>query len=184
MEKDKEKKGLWAEFKEFISRGNVMDLAVGVVIGSAFSAIVNSLVNDIIMPVVGVLTAGVDFKELKWVIRPAVVENGVTVTAESAIGYGAFVQAVINFLIIAVCIFLAMRQTNRMMQALARRKAEAERALLGKEHAQQQEQQQKEAQQQETTQQLLTEILAELKAQNPANRKEENIACTQNESVL
>ncbi len=75
MEK-KKKSGLWAEFKEFISRGNVMDLAVGVIIGSAFMAIVNSLVNDMLMPVIGLISGGIDFSGLKlvlplrWGIRP------------------------------------------------------------------------------------------------------------------
>ena len=89
------KKGIIAEFKEFISRGNVIDLAVGVVMGSAFTAIVTSLVNDIIMPAIGVLFGGIDFTSLRLVIREAT-----ETTEEAAIGYGNFIQCVVNFLVI------------------------------------------------------------------------------------
>ena len=88
MEK-KKKSGLWAEFKEFISRGNVMDLAVGVIIGSAFTAIVNSLVNDMLMPVIGLISGGIDFSGLKLVLTPAVGD-----TPEVALCYGSFLQSI------------------------------------------------------------------------------------------
>lgn len=101
------KKGIIAEFKEFISRGNVIDLAVGVVMGSAFTAIVTSLVNDIIMPAIGVLFGGIDFTSLRLVIREA------TETAEeAAIGYGNFIQCVVNFLLISMVIFLVIKGMN------------------------------------------------------------------------
>ena len=101
------KKGIIAEFKEFISRGNVIDLAVGVVMGSAFTAIVTSLVNDIIMPAIGVLFGGIDFTSLRLVIREA---N--ETTEEAAIGYGNFIQCVVNFLLIAMVIFLVIKGMN------------------------------------------------------------------------
>ncbi len=89
------------EFQEFISRGNVMDLAVAVVIGAAFTAIVNSLVNDIIMPIIGVLMGGLDFTSL-------------SITVDNAsITYGNFIQAVINFLIIAFVVFLMVKAINK-----------------------------------------------------------------------
>lgn len=97
-----------SEFKEFISRGNVIDLAVGVIIGSAFTAIVTSLVNDIVMPVVGWLFGGLNFTKLKYVITPAAGE-----TAEAAIYYGNFIQCVVNFLLIAFVIFLVIKFINR-----------------------------------------------------------------------
>ena len=75
------------EFKEFISRGNVMDMAVGIIIGGAFTAIVTSLVNDVVMPAIGILLAGVNFKDLKWVITPASGD-----IPEAAIYYGSFIQ--------------------------------------------------------------------------------------------
>lgn len=100
-------KGLIAEFKEFISRGNVIDLAVGVIIGSAFTAIVNSLVEDIIMPIVGLITGGINFTYLKFVFRPA--SEGVE---ESAIYYGNFIQNVVNFLIVALVVFLVVKTVN------------------------------------------------------------------------
>lgn len=101
------KKGIIAEFKEFISRGNVIDLAVGVVMGSAFTAIVTSLVNDIIMPAIGVLFGGIDFTSLRFVIREAT-----ETTEEAAIGYGNFIQCVVNFLLIAMVIFLVIKGMN------------------------------------------------------------------------
>ncbi len=102
------KKGWIAEFKEFISRGSVVDLAVGVIIGSAFTAIVNSLVNDVVMPVIGVLFGGIDFTGLKLVITPA--SEGVE---EAAIYYGNFIQSVVNFLLISLVVFWAIKAINR-----------------------------------------------------------------------
>ena len=110
------KKGMIAEFKEFISRGNVIDLAVGVIMGSAFTAIVTSLVNDIIMPAIGVLFGGIDFTSLRLVIREAT-----ETTEEAAICYGNFIQAVVNFLLIAMVIFLVIKGMN----AFKRKKEEA-----------------------------------------------------------
>ncbi len=97
------------EFREFIMRGNVLDLAVAVIIGGAFGAIVTSLVNDIIMPLVGILMGGVDFSGL-----------GVQVGSATLL-YGNFIQAIINFLIIALALFLVIKAANRVM----RKKAEA-----------------------------------------------------------
>jgi large conductance mechanosensitive channel len=97
------------EFREFIMRGNVMDLAVAVIIGTAFTAIVNSLVNDIIMPIIGVILGGVDFTSL------AITVGDATIT------YGNFIQAIINFLLIALVLFLIIRAINRM----SRKKPEA-----------------------------------------------------------
>ena len=96
--------GFLKEFKEFAMRGSVLDLAVGVVIGGAFGKIVSSLVNDIIMPIIGVLLGGVSFSNLKYVITPAIGD-----IAEVAIRYGSFIQAIVDFLIIAFCIFLFIK---------------------------------------------------------------------------
>lgn len=113
------------EFKEFIARGNVIDMAVGIVMGGAFGAIVNSLVNDIVMPLVGYLTAGVDFTSLKAVIQPAVVDGGEVVTEEIAIRYGMLIQTIINFLIIALCIFLMVKGVNELRKATEAKEEEA-----------------------------------------------------------
>lgn len=102
-----EKKGLIAEFKEFISRGSVIDLAVGVIIGGAFTAIVTSLVNDIIMPIIGLLFGGIDFTSLRYIITPAVGD-----TPEIAIYYGNFIQSVVNFLLISLVIFTVIKCIN------------------------------------------------------------------------
>jgi large conductance mechanosensitive channel len=99
------------EFKKFAMRGNVIDLAVGVVIGGAFGKIVSSLVDQVIMPPIGWLTGGIDFSQLKWVLKPA---DPATKTAEVAIQYGAFINTVITFLIIAFVIFLMVKAINRL----------------------------------------------------------------------
>ena len=106
-----EKKGIVSEFKAFITRGNVMDMAVGIIIGGAFTAIVQSLVNDLLMPVIGALFGGVDFTTLRYVIREADEAAGV---AEAAIKYGSFIQAIVNFLLIAIVIFLLVKGINKM----------------------------------------------------------------------
>lgn len=106
-----EKKGIVSEFKEFITRGNVMDMAVGIIIGGAFTAIVQSLVNDLLMPVIGALFGGIDFSTLKYVIRAADEAAGIE---EAAIKYGSFIQAIVNFLLIAIVIFLLVKGINKM----------------------------------------------------------------------
>ena len=99
------------EFKKFAMRGNVIDLAVGVVIGAAFGKIVSSLVDQVIMPPIGLATGGVDFARLRWVLKPA---DPAAKTAEVAIQYGAFINTVITFLIIAFVIFLLVKAINRL----------------------------------------------------------------------
>lgn len=90
------------EFKEFISRGNVVDLAVGVVVGGAFGKIVTSLVNDIIMPLVGIIIGGIDFSGLTLKVKDA------------TIAYGSFIQNIIDFLIVALCIFILVKAINKL----------------------------------------------------------------------
>lgn len=97
-----EKKGVIAEFKEFIARGNVMDLAVGVIIVGAFSAITTSLINDLIMPLLGILTGSISFAALTVQVGPAVIT------------YGNFIQAVLNFLVMALVVFWLVKAVNRV----------------------------------------------------------------------
>jgi large conductance mechanosensitive channel len=106
-----------SEFKAFAMRGSVIDLAVGVVIGGAFGKIVTSLVDQIIMPPIGWLTGGIDFSQLRWVLRPADPAHKV---AEVAIQYGAFINTMIKYLIIAAAIFAVIKGIN----SLSRREAE------------------------------------------------------------
>lgn len=101
------------EFKEFAMRGNVVDMAVGVVIGGAFGKIVTSLVNDVIMPPLGWITGGIDFSQMKWVIRPADNSNPAHKISEVAVAYGSFINNIIAFLIIAFAIFLLVKIINR-----------------------------------------------------------------------
>lgn len=124
-----EKKSIIAEFKEFISRGNVMDMAVGVIIGGAFTKIVNSVVSDIITPALGLLTGNVDFAELKVVLSDAVMEGETVIQEELAIRYGVFLDALINFLLIAICVFLMVKVINTIRnKAEALKKKEEEKA--------------------------------------------------------
>ena len=104
-----EKKSIVQEFKAFISRGNVVDMAVGVIIGSAFTKIVNSLVNDVFMPALSVVTGGVNFSDMKYVITPATEE-----VAEVAIKYGAFIQNIVDFLLIAMVVFAMVKMINKL----------------------------------------------------------------------
>lgn len=109
--------GVVSEFREFIARGNVIDLAVGVVIGGAFGNIVKSLVDQVLMPPIGLLTGRVDFAQLQWVLRP---DDPATAASElTAIQYGAFLSTVVQFLIVAVAIFLVVRAINNMRRAEA-----------------------------------------------------------------
>ncbi len=104
--------GFWKDFKKFAMRGNIVDMAVGVVVGGAFGKIVTSLVSDIIMPLIGKATSGVSLVDLKFVLTEAVLDTtdpSIIVTPENAILYGKFIQTIIDFIIIAFSIFLVIR---------------------------------------------------------------------------
>ena len=116
-----EKKKFVEEFKKFIARGNVMDLAVGLIIGTTFTAIVKSLVNDIVMPIVGMVLGGVNFNNLRIVIREAVGDR-----PELALTYGNFIQAIIDFVLIALVVFIMVRSINTFREK--RERAEKEKA--------------------------------------------------------
>lgn len=109
--------GMLTEFREFAARGNVVDLAVGVIIGAAFGKIVTSLVEQVVMPPVGMLMGRVDFADLRWVLSP---EDPATAAVEEvAIQYGAFFNTVIQFLIVAFVVFLLVKAVNRLRRAQA-----------------------------------------------------------------
>ncbi len=109
--------GLIQEYKEFISRGNVVDLAVAVVIGAAFGKIVNSFVSDILMPPIGLLMGGSDFSNLKIPIQEAVMEGNKVMKEAVSINYGAFINTFIEFLIIAFGVFIAVKAINKIKKA-------------------------------------------------------------------
>lgn len=115
-----------SDFKDFAMRGNVVDMAVGVIIGGAFGKIVTSLVNDIIMPLVSVVTGGVNFTQNKIILKEAVKQGTEIINPEVAITWGVFIQSIVDFLIIAFCIFMAIRFMNKIKNAT--RKAEEEAA--------------------------------------------------------
>ena len=106
--------GMVSEFKEFAMRGNVVDLAVGVVIGAAFGKIVASLVNDINMPAIGYVVGGVNFSDLAYELKPASVDAAGAEVAAVLIKYGAFIQTIVDFLIIAFAIFVAVKVINSL----------------------------------------------------------------------
>ena len=128
--------GFVGEFKEFIAKGNVMDLAIGVVIGTAFSKIVTSLVNDVLMPIIGVIIGGIDFSNLTLKFKDA------------TIYYGLFLNNVIDFLIVAFCIFMVIKFINRFTKKKEEKKEEIEEVKISHEE------------------ELLEEILKELKKKN------------------
>ncbi len=114
----------FAEFKKFITRGNVLDMAVGVVVGSAFTAIVNSLVKDILNPIIGLITGGIDFSDLKIVLKPASGE-----VAELAIRYGVFINAIIQFVLIAFVLFLIVKSFNKLNERKVKEEAAKKAAV-------------------------------------------------------
>ena len=148
----KDKKGFFSEFKEFIMRGNVLDMAIGVIIASAFGKITTSLVNDVIMPAVGSLLGKVDLSELNIVLREAVMEGDTVVTPAVQIGIGTFLVTVIDFLIIAFVVFLIVKLFSKAKEIADAKlnKAKEEEAEVIEEKA-------------PTTEELLTQILSEIK---------------------
>lgn len=128
-EKIKSKLGIIGEFKKFISRGNVLDMAVGLIIGTAFTAIVNSMVKDILMPLLGMITGKVDFSQLKIVLQQAVLDaEGTELTPEVAVNYGAFIQYIINFFFVALAVFLLVKLMNTLKDKTEKKKKEEEKA--------------------------------------------------------
>lgn len=131
-------KKFFGEFKKFITRGNVVDMAVGVIVGGAFGNIVTSLVNDIIMPPIGLLLGKVNFEDLKIVLKEAVMEGEEILEKAITINYGKFIQLILNFLIVAFCVFIVVKLVNQMREkAEAKKKAEeaAAAAALAAEEA-------------------------------------------------
>ena len=122
-------KKFFNEFKAFISRGNVIDMAVGVIIGGAFQAIIKSLVDDVIMPVLSVITGGTDFSEWKLVLVEAASEE----IPEVALNYGNFINAIINFLLMAIVIFIFIKILNTLTGKLKPKKEEAPAEETGEE---------------------------------------------------
>ena len=120
-------KGFMGEFKTFIARGNVMDMAVGVIIGGAFGKISTSLVNDVIMPIISVLTGGVDFSNWKLVLKAAVAgaDGVIDPSTEVAVKYGSFLATILDFLIIAFAVFLMIKAINGFHDKLKKKEEEA-----------------------------------------------------------
>ena len=113
------------EFKAFAMRGNVIDMAVGVVIGGAFGGITTSIVNDIIMPLISMITGGLDFSAWKWVLKEAVVnEAGEEVAAAVSVNYGNLISVIVNFIIIAFAIFCVVKALNKARELTEKKKEE------------------------------------------------------------
>ena len=114
--------GMIKEFKEFALKGNMVDMAVGIIIGGAFGGVVKALVDLVMMPPIGVLIGGIDFFDFKWVIRPAVIENGKELKPAAVLQYGAFITTLINFAIVAFAVFLLVKAINTARARLERSK--------------------------------------------------------------
>ena len=149
-------KGVMQEFKAFILKGNIIDMAVGVIIGGAFSKIVTSLVNDILMPLLGAVTGGADFDTFKIVLSPAVKDAaGEIIKAEAAVRYGLFLQNILDFLIIGACMFFMIKAVAMISSRLRHEEEKKEAAPTGP-----------------TQEELLAEIRDLLKAQQNAENAE------------
>ena len=108
------------EFKEFALKGSVMDMAVGIIIGGAFGKITNSVVNDIIMPLISMLTGGIDFSAWKWVLKEAVMEGKEVIDPEIAVNYGNLIAVILDFIIIAFAVFCMVKAINKMHDKLSK----------------------------------------------------------------
>jgi large conductance mechanosensitive channel len=122
-----DKMKIMEEFRQFAVRGNVIDMAVGVIIGTAFGKIVSSLVGDIVMPTMGFLLSGIDFSHLSWVIKEAAAE-----TPAVAVNYGKFLQALVDFIVIAWAVFIAVKVINKLREKKEQQKAAEAPAALSK----------------------------------------------------
>ena len=145
------------EFKKFAFKGNVVDMAIGVIIGCAFGSIVNSLVSDIIMPLIGLLTGGLDFSSMQIVLKQA--EDG---TVENALKYGQFIQNIIYFFIVAISVFIAVKIIAKATSIANKKKIEAEKAAAEAKRLEEEEKKKNEV----TPERLLTEIRDLLAAQS------------------
>ncbi|MBS5915345.1 MAG: large-conductance mechanosensitive channel protein MscL [Clostridiales bacterium] len=116
------------DFRDFINQGNVVDMAVGVIIGGAFGKIVSSLVTDVIMPLIGAVTGGISFSDIKYELTPAVMENGKVIQEANTLNIGMFIDSIINFLIIALCIFTVIRLLQKSKERFIHEEAPAEEA--------------------------------------------------------
>lgn len=116
------------DFRDFINQGNVVDMAVGVIIGGAFGKIVSSLVSDVIMPLIGAVTGGISFSDIKYELTPAVMENGKVIQEANTLNIGMFIDSIINFLIIALCIFTVIRILQKSKERFIHEEAPAEEA--------------------------------------------------------
>ena len=151
------KKGFFAEFKEFIMRGNVLDMAIGVIIASAFGKITTSLVNDVFMPFIGWLIGDIDLSQLNIILSPAVLdETGKVVKNAVTIGIGTLIVTIIDFIIIAFVVFMIIKTMNKAKEL-------SEKAFKKKEEEVKEEVPEVKA---PTTEELLADILAELKKGN------------------
>ena len=119
-------KKFFNEFKTFAMRGNVLDMAIGVVIGGAFGKITTSLVNDIIMPLISMLTGGIDFSAWKWVLKEAVMEGKEVIDPEIAVNYGNLIAVILDFIIIAFAVFCMVKAINKMHDKLSKPEPEPE----------------------------------------------------------
>jgi large conductance mechanosensitive channel len=147
-------KGFIGEFRAFITRGNVLDMAVGVIVATAFGKITTSLVNDVFMPFIGWIFGGMDLSKLNIILKSAVMDGETVVSPAVVIGIGTFLSAIIDFLIVAFLVFLVVKAFNKMREAAEAKKKAAEAQEAAADAP---------AEPKPTAEELLAEILAELK---------------------
>lgn len=122
---EEKKKGFFAEFKEFIMRGNVMDMAIGVIIATSFGKITTSLVNDVCMPLIGMLIGGIDLSKLNILLKPAVLDEAGEVVSEAVtLGIGTFITTIIDFILVALVVFLVIKGMNKFHDLTKKKAAE------------------------------------------------------------
>lgn len=159
----KERKKFWAEFKTFISKGSVVDLAVALVIGTAFNKIVSQLVDSFITPLIGIVLGGFSLNDWKWVYKEAVLDaDGAVLEAEIAFTYGTFLQAVIDFLIIAFTVFVVVKLYTRVKKHIEEEAKKLSEALNPEEVAAREKAEREAKEKEELAKKLEAERLAEI----------------------
>ncbi|HPE95470.1 MAG TPA: large conductance mechanosensitive channel protein MscL, partial [Bacillota bacterium] len=135
MADKKEKKKFMKDFKAFISKGNMLDMAVGVIVGGAFGKIITSLVNDVIMPPISLLLGNTNIGDLKLILKEAVIEGDEVINDAITLNYGNFIQLIIDFLLVSFCVFLVIRTAAKMREKVNAREIAAQKEKQAQEEA-------------------------------------------------
>ena len=161
----KSTQSFWADFKKFVAKGNIIDLAVAVVVGAAFNKVVNALVANIITPLTALLLPSGDFAALKWVLKPAVEADealGIEAVEEVAVTYGVFIEALVDFLIVSLTLFVIIRTFLRLKNRINAKELEAEKAKKAEEERKKKEEEERKAElQRQVEQKFIDDVAAQ-----------------------